>query len=213
MHVYIHVPFCARRCVYCDFSIAVRRSVPVEEYVRAVGAELAHRHAAAVLDLDTLYFGGGTPTKLGAEGVARLVGAISEHASIRSSAEVTLEANPEDISADAARAWRAAGVNRVSLGVQSFEDPVLSWMHRTHDSAAAHRAIESLRDAGLTNISIDLIFAAPSAVARTWERDLDTAVALELPHISVYGLTVEERTPLGRRVARHDLSEAPFGFD
>ncbi len=208
-HLYVHVPFCARRCVYCDFSIAVRSTIPAREFVEGIDREWRVRLAGSRFELDTLYVGGGTPSKLGASSVARLMDVIRGRASLRDDAEVTLEANPEDVSAPNARAWRASGINRVSLGVQSFEDAALRWMHRTHDSSAATRAIQVLRDAGLDNISIDLIFALPAVLGRTWQRDLDAALELDLPHLSVYGLTVEPHTPLGRWVARRDLAEAP----
>ena len=208
-HLYVHVPFCARRCVYCDFSIAVRPDVPVGDYVDALGSELLGRHADSQLDLETLYLGGGTPSKLGGEGIARAIDAVRSGAHIRKEAEVTIEANPEDVTRTNVTAWRAAGVNRVSLGVQSFQDPVLRWMHRTHDAAAARRAINVLREGGIPNMSIDLIFAAPTALQRDWRMDLDTALELDLPHVSLYGLTVEPHTPLGRWVARRDAHEAP----
>lgn len=215
-HLYVHVPFCARRCVYCDFSIAVRSRVPVDEYLGALHQELALRHASAGLRhanagfrLATLYFGGGTPSRLGPQGISQMMGIISDSATLEPGAEVTLEANPEDVTAEAVRAWLDAGVTRVSLGVQSFQDAVLSWMHRTHDAASALRAVHVLREVGLVNLSIDLIFAAPSSVNRSWERDLETVAELALPHVSVYGLTVESHTPLGRWVARHDVTEAP----
>jgi oxygen-independent coproporphyrinogen-3 oxidase len=208
-HLYIHVPFCARRCVYCDFSIAVRSKVPTADFVAAVAKEWDVRHGDSVFALDTLYFGGGTPSKLGADGVARLMDVVRSRAVLRADAEVTLEANPEDVTLDHVNAWRSAGVNRVSLGVQSFDDSVLAWMHRTHDALTALRAIQVLREGGLDNISIDLIFAAPSQVTRVWENDVETAVGIGLPHLSVYGLTVEPHTPLGRWVARQDVHEAP----
>jgi oxygen-independent coproporphyrinogen-3 oxidase len=207
-HLYVHVPFCARRCVYCDFSIAVRSTVPVEEFLGAIQGELAARHANASFHLATLYFGGGTPSKLGGKGVAALIDCIRQRAELADSAEITLEANPEDVTPANATAWLAAGVNRVSLGVQSFNDGVLQWMHRTHDSSTARRAIETLRAAGITNLSIDLIFATPPNVEREWQRDLDAALELDVPHLSVYGLTVEPRTPLGKWVARRDAAEA-----
>jgi oxygen-independent coproporphyrinogen-3 oxidase len=207
-HLYVHVPFCARRCVYCDFSIAVRSRAPVDEYVRALDREWLTRHRESEFDLATLYFGGGTPSKLGAEGVSRLLDLIRRRARLRDEAEITLEANPEDVSAGSARSWRDAGINRVSLGVQSFDDRVLAWMHRTHDAKTARRAVEVLREEGIDNLSIDLIFATPPTVTREWERDLENALGLELPHVSVYGLTVEAHTPLGRWVARRDVSEA-----
>ena len=208
-HLYIHVPFCARRCVYCDFSIAVRSRVPVKEFVAGVDREWQLRHGESEFRLASLYLGGGTPSKLGAEGVARLLDIVYRRAEVQRAAEVTLEVNPEDVTLASAQAWRSMGVNRVSLGVQSFDDAVLSWMHRTHDAATAVRAVQVLREATYENISIDLIFASPSHIARSWERDVVTGAELGIPHISVYGLTVEPHTPLGRWVARKDVQEAP----
>jgi len=123
--------------------------------------------------------------------------------------EVTVEANPEDIARAVAGEWRAAGVNRVSLGVQSFDDEVLRWMHRSHDAAQVTTAVRILNGEGIGQISIDLIFALPNSVSRSWERDLETALALEPGHLSLYGLTVEPHTPLGRWTERGRVSGAP----
>jgi oxygen-independent coproporphyrinogen-3 oxidase len=207
-HLYIHVPFCARRCVYCDFSIAVRNRVPDDDYVAAVDRELELRHQHSVFELATVYFGGGTPSKLAPESIGRMLDLIRTRATLHADAEITLEANPEDVTSAGARAWRGHGVNRVSLGVQSFEPDVLSWMHRTHDAEQIPRAVDSLRDAGIENISVDLIFAVPAMLGRVWERDIAKAVALGVPHLSVYGLTVESHTPLGRWIARESVAEA-----
>jgi oxygen-independent coproporphyrinogen-3 oxidase len=194
--------------VYCDFSIAVRSRVPTDEFVNAVEREWLNRHRDSEFELSTLYFGGGTPSKLGGDGLARLLDMVHRHCRLREGAEITMEANPEDVSAPAVHAWRAAGINRLSLGVQSFADGALAWMHRTHDAAAARQAVVTARDEGIENISIDLIFALPAFVERSWPRDLEEALTLGVPHLSVYGLTVEERTPLGRWVARRNVSEA-----
>ena len=189
-HLYAHVPFCARRCSYCDFSIAVRRNVPVAEYVHAVAAELAHRDAAATCaPLTTLYLGGGTPSRLGADGVAQLLNAMREHITLAPDAEVTLEANPEDITAEAVAAWRVSGINRLSIGIQSFDDRVLRWMHRVHDASSAQRAVAIARDGGLEHFSLDLIFAVPDSLERDWTRDVDLMLALTPDHLSLYGLT------------------------
>jgi oxygen-independent coproporphyrinogen-3 oxidase len=209
-HLYLHVPFCGRRCSYCDFSIAVRKRVPAHDYVEAVAGELALVRAANLAapserGLDTLYLGGGTPSSLPAEALAALLPVLFDHFQgtvPRDAVEVTLEANPEDVTLDAARAWRAAGVNRVSLGAQSFDDDVLNWMHRSHDAARTGEAVQALRTAGIADISLDLIFALPAELARDWARDLECALALEPAHLSLYGLTVEPRTPLARWVSR-----------
>src|SRR3954469_2574009 len=118
-HLYIHVPFCARRCSYCDFSIAVRRTTPVDDYCTALRSELA-LGAVDGATLDTVYLGGGTPSRLGGPGVAAVLAAVRDHASLAASAEITVEANPDDINDVAVAQWIAAGVNRISLGAQSF---------------------------------------------------------------------------------------------
>lgn len=206
-HVYVHVPFCARRCAYCDFAIAVRRTVPVDAFVDAIDAELRLR-GVANLTADTLYLGGGTPTRLGADGVARLLDTIRSRVALSPGAEVTLEANPEDFSPESVRAWREAGVNRLSIGVQSFDDRVLQWMHRVHDADAATRAVTLARDGGLAAYSVDLIFAVPEALERDWSRDLELAMGLHPDHVSLYGLTIEQGTPLGRWHGRGDVLES-----
>jgi putative oxygen-independent coproporphyrinogen III oxidase len=184
--------------------------VPLREYADAIAAELAMRHGGnEAWTLDTLYFGGGTPSRLGGEGVARVIDVVAERARIAEGAEVTLETNPEDVSPEAVRGWRAAGVNRVSLGAQSFHDAVLSWMHRVHDSTAIDRAVHTIRDGGIENLSLDLIFALPPSLERDLDRDLDRALALSPEHLSLYGLTVEPHTPLGRWRDRGAVDEAP----
>jgi oxygen-independent coproporphyrinogen III oxidase len=207
-HLYVHVPFCARRCSYCDFAIAVRRRVPVEEYLGALERELLLR-VDAPLELETLYLGGGTPSLLGALGIERLFALIHRFASLSDDAEITIEANPDDVTEESAGAWRRGGANRISLGVQSFEPRVLSWMHRTHESWQVPVAVERLRAAGFENISLDLIFALPEALRRNWDRDLRGAIALAPSHLSLYGLTVEPATPLARWVERGAATEAP----
>jgi len=214
-HLYVHVPFCQRRCSYCDFSIAVRKRIPAAEYVDAVLREWGSAHpgpAARGGPISTLYFGGGTPSLLPPEAITTLVDKLLRSAdpgpAARGGQEVTLEANPEDVTPDRAKAWRAAGVNRVSLGAQSFDDAVLKWMHRSHDAARIGAAVHALRGAGIENISLDLIFALPDELQRDWERDLDMALALRPNHLSLYGLTVEPRTPLDRWISR-GATQAP----
>src|SRR5205809_999942 len=213
-HLYVHVPFCVRRCSYCDFSIAVRKRIPAGEYVDAVLWELEMVRAAdpgavprGTPDdaLDTLYLGGGTPSLLPPDALGTLLTSLRDAFSVTPSRdvfEVTLEANPEDVTPAHATAWRRAGVNRVSLGAQSFDDRVLTWMHRSHDAARIGGAVRTLRDAGFDNLSLDLIFALPAELQRDWERDLELALTLGPDHLSLYGLTVEERTPLARWISR-----------
>lgn len=227
-HVYLHVPFCRRRCSYCDFSIAVRRTIPADAYVAAILQE--HELAVAAGDwdeepLETLYLGGGTPSLLPPASIAALVthfatrrgaravvpgsGQPTARAGVSEGIEITLEANPDDVTPRAAGAWRAAGISRVSLGVQSFRDDVLAWMHRTHEAARAEAAVATLRTAGFENISLDLIVALPDALGSDVAADLARAVALEPTHLSVYGLSVEPRTPLARWISRGVLLPTP----
>jgi oxygen-independent coproporphyrinogen-3 oxidase len=155
--------------------------------------------------LETLYLGGGTPSLLPPDALATLLTSLLDAfrvTSLRDALEVTIEANPEDVTPENAAAWRRAGVNRVSLGAQSFDDRVLQWMHRSHDATRIGDAVRTLRAAGFDNISLDLIFALPAELRRDWGRDLDQALALLPAHLSLYGLTVEERTPLARWISR-----------
>ncbi len=216
MHLYVHVPFCARRCSYCDFAIAVRKQVPSSQFAKAAVAEwrrwLGAPWWADQGPMETIYFGGGTPSLLDPAAIGAVIQAIRQDRSIAGTAEITLEANPEDVSPERAAAWAGHGVNRVSLGVQSFAPAVLEWMHRTHGPERPAAAITTLRRAGIANVSIDLIYAVPRALRRSWRDDLDRGLALEPSHLSLYGLTVEDRTPLGRWVARGEAvptEEAP----
>jgi oxygen-independent coproporphyrinogen-3 oxidase len=209
-HVYVHVPFCARRCAYCDFSIAVRRNVPVDEYLAALDAELRVRFGGTPpVDVDTIYFGGGTPSRLGGDGIARALQLVERHFPHAAGAEVTIEANPEDVTQEVAERWREAGVDRLSIGSQSFDDRALAWMHRTHDADAIGRAVEAARAAGIENLSLDLIFALPDSLGRSFRRDVERALELRPDHVSLYGLTVEPGTPLGRWVERGLALEQP----
>lgn len=209
MHIYVHVPFCARRCSYCDFAIAVRRSVPSARFVEAVLQEWDEWLADPAWDtsptVQTVYFGGGTPSRLEPGALARLLQAIGRQRPVDTDAEITLEANPDDVTPAAASAWRRAGVTRVSLGVQSFDPSVLRWMHRTHTSEQVAPAVETLRQAGIGNLSLDLIFGLPASLGRDWAGDLARAFALAPDHLSLYGLTVEDHTPLARWASRGEV--------
>src|SRR5258705_426583 len=214
-HLYIHVPFCVRRCSYCCFWIAVRKRIPAAEYVDSVLREWGSADpgpAARGGPISTLYLGGGTPSLLPPDAITTIVDNPLRSAdpgpAARGGEEVTLEANPEDVTPDHAKAWRASGINRVSLGAQSFDDTVLKWIQRSHDAARIGAAVHALRGAGIENVSLDLIFALPDELRRDWERDLDMTLALRPEHLSLYGLTVEPRTPLDRWISR-GATQAP----
>ena len=166
------------------------------EYIESLRRELESLDVSG--PLTTVYLGGGTPSRLGAPGIRDVLALIRSRFALEPGAEVTIEANPDDVAAGDALGWIDAGVNRISLGVQSFDDNVLKWMHRVHDSRAAVDSFEILRAAGFENISIDLIFALPESSQRSWQRDLEMAIGMGPQHISLYGLTVEPSTPLSR---------------
>jgi oxygen-independent coproporphyrinogen III oxidase len=182
----------------------------VEEYLDALEKELSLRFGdAPPTEVDTIYFGGGTPSQLGGEGLSRALGIVARRFVPASGAEVTAEANPDDIVRESVLAWRGAGINRLSLGAQSFDERALEWMHRTHDSTAVRQAVATARDAGITNLSLDLIFALPSVLERDFGFDVEQVLVLEPDHVSLYGLTIEPATPLGRWVARGRVAEQP----
>lgn len=200
--IYVHAPFCARRCTYCDFAVTVDRSPLPSTWLEALEGEwraLAREDLFSVSEaLDTLFVGGGTPSLLGPdamEGLARILGLT------KPPLEWTVEANPESFSPEVAAAWHRAGVNRVSLGVQTFSPTALAWMGRLHGPDGALRAVRVARQAGFENFSLDLIFGLPDRLERSWSADLTRILDLEPPHVSLYGLTVESTTPLGRAVA------------
>jgi oxygen-independent coproporphyrinogen III oxidase len=211
---YIHVPFCARRCFYCDFAVEANRRPPVGEWIEAVAREAALRleaeGLAAPLPMDTVYVGGGTPSLLGTGAMARLREALAPHLAWEDgAAEWTCEANPESFTPELAEDWAAAGVGRISLGVQSFDSGVLRWMGRLHGPEGPAQAVLAARAAGIEDVSVDLIFGLPERLGRDWEADLARALELEPTHVSLYGLTAEPGAPLGRRVreGRERLAE------
>lgn len=203
--IYLHAPFCARRCFYCDFAVDVRRRSGPEPWWTALEGELAALAAEGRVRLadrlDTVYVGGGTPSLLGPDAMAGIAGLLGRDRLAGADLEWTAEANPESFDEAVARAWRRAGVTRVSLGTQSFQDPVLRWMGRLHGADGAERAARLARSAGFPSFSVDLIFGLPDDVPRDWTADLDRVLALDAPHLSLYGLTAEAATPLGRAVA------------
>ena len=203
--LYVHAPFCSRRCFYCDFAVKVATPDDPREWLEAIGSELRslEEEGSFVLDatLDTLYVGGGTPSLLGPtamDGLRRLVGTSRLESR---DVEWTSEANPESFTKDVADGWRRAGVNRLSLGVQSFHEDSLRWMGRLHGAAVAGAAVRTARAAGFDDVSVDLIFGLPEHLGRDLDQDLERVLALDADHVSLYGLSVESGTPLARSVA------------
>lgn len=179
--------------------------MPVAAYLDGIRRELAQK-GDGEWNVDTLYLGGGTPSKLGAVGINELMRIIADVATLNTRAEITIEANPEDVSAESTEEWAEAGINRISLGAQSFNSDVLEWMHRTHTASQISAAVSNARRAGLEDISLDLIFALPDEIERSWSDDLEKTLSLEPTHVSLYGLTIEPEAPLGRRTAQRRIT-------
>jgi oxygen-independent coproporphyrinogen-3 oxidase len=208
--VYVHVPFCERVCPYCDFAVvAARRLATAREdaYVVALLAELVLR--APAWDgrvLASLYLGGGTPSLLRPASIARLVAAAKAAFPARGPVEVTLEMNPGTTERERLPGFREAGVNRLSIGIQSFDDAVLKRLGRAHRAQEGRAALRAARDAGFENVSLDLIFGAPGGSEAQLARDLDDAIAFAPEHVSAYELTIEAATPFERAARRGQLA-------
>ncbi len=204
--LYIHVPFCQAICGYCNFNRGLFDEALKTRYLDALTREIA---AAPGRQADTIFFGGGTPSLLAPASLEAILEAIRRDREVAADAEITLEANPDDVKPEAAAAWHELGINRVSLGSQSFDDTVLAWMHRTHSAAQVPAAVDTLRAAGIGNVSLDLIFALPEHLDRSWSNDLARAMALEPAHLSLYGLTFEPHTALDRWRQRGEALPPP----
>ena len=207
--IYIHIPFCKQFCTYCDFysSTSLARK---PEVLGAICDEL-EQQAGFLNDrkIGTVYFGGGTPSLCSPGEVGRILGRIGELFDVSALEETTLEANPDDLTAEYAAAVREAGINRLSIGVQSFIDRDLRWMNRRHTAEGARAAVQNARAAGFSNITIDLIYGIPGMTLQEWEYNLREALSLGAPHISAYHLTIEDGTPLGKELKKGKI--APVG--
>jgi oxygen-independent coproporphyrinogen-3 oxidase len=203
--IYLHIPWCLERCPYCDFNTVAARSWPESEYAAALESELATRlQESAFRDrpVATVFFGGGTPSLFAPATIARLIRFIAEHAPLATDAEITLETNPGSTNLDRLSEFRGAGVNRLSLGVQTFNEAYLRALGRHHSVEDSRVALSDARRAGFTNLSLDLIHAIPGQSMVELERDLDEALSFGTEHISAYALTFEPGTPLTRDLQR-----------
>lgn len=208
--VYIHIPFCASRCSYCDFFSTLQMADAGVPYVDALIAEAKMRCTELRGEaVSTLYLGGGTPSQLPIPLLAKLVDGLRGVLDLRGVEEFTIEANPDDVTPEWCAAVTAMGVNRVSMGVQSFEDNILRNIGRRHDASQVVDAVRNLRDAGIDNISIDLIYGLPGQTVDSWTRTVEQAIALAPKHISAYGLTYEEGTRLWRQREAGEVMEVP----
>jgi putative oxygen-independent coproporphyrinogen III oxidase len=204
---YVHIPFCARRCPYCDFRISVGREEARDRYVASVVAEIERE--ADWLPLAAVYFGGGTPSYLGAGGLEKILAALERRFGIAAGAEISLEANPEDWSAALVQALAAAGFTRVSLGAQSLDPSVLRTLGRVHTPEQVPAAVDLARKAGFRSVNLDLIFGTPGESPTSWERTVAKALAADSDHVSCYALTIEPGTEMFQRVAGSEAAPDP----
>jgi len=202
--LYLHVPFCKTKCPYCDFY-SITSGTPVERWLEALAGETALARGGFGA-FDTLYIGGGTPSLLGEAEISRLFEILSGAFDVAAGAEVTIEANPDDVTSRAIATWRGLGINRVSLGVQSFDDGALRFMRRRHDAARAREAIALLRDAGFANIGIDLIYGFEGQSLDLWRRTLECALGCRPEHLSCYQMTIERSTEFGAMLEAGSLA-------
>lgn len=208
--IYVHIPFCASRCSYCDFYSTLSLDAVGETYVKAVLVEAGlRRDEQRGEPVKTLYLGGGTPSQLPLPLLSTLMSGLNEVFDLGGVEECTVEANPDDVTPRWCAALRRLGVNRVSMGVQSFEDGILRFIGRRHTARQAIEAVSCLKDAGIANISIDLIFGLPGQTLASWTESVHQAIDLHPQHISAYGLTYEEGTRLWWQRERREVTEVP----
>jgi oxygen-independent coproporphyrinogen-3 oxidase len=194
--IYIHIPFCKQACHYCNFHFSTSTALQ-NDFTAALLKEMKDR--AFYLDgenIDTIYFGGGTPSLIADEQILQILDSLRRHFNINQGPEITLESNPDDMTRERLTRWKEMGVNRLSIGIQSFFSEDLVWMNRAHDVQQAIRAIEYTRQTGFDQFSLDLIFGSPGLTDDRWKKNLETALSFNPPHISCYALTVEPKTAL-----------------
>jgi oxygen-independent coproporphyrinogen-3 oxidase len=200
--IYLHVPFCIHKCVYCDFY-SIESGILIDKFVDACEREIQLRAGSIGPDgsvFSTVYFGGGTPSLLDPRAIGGLLDTLAKHLVISGDAEISMECNPGTVNAGRLAGYRAAGINRLSIGVQSFDDADLRFLGRIHSAGDARATVELARESGFENTSLDLMFAIPRQSMQTWLRNLEISVDLGVPHLSCYSLTVEPSTPLGKMV-------------
>jgi oxygen-independent coproporphyrinogen-3 oxidase len=200
--IYLHIPFCKQACHYCDFHFSTNMEVR-NELLRLMAREIELQKEYLANELiNTIYFGGGTPSLLTSDEIKKLLDTIYTLFKVNEDVEITLEANPDDLTSESLKAFSQAGINRLSIGIQSFEDRILKFLNRAHSAKAATDSVIFARDAGFTNISLDLIFAIPDQDEKEWATNIHQAIALAPEHVSAYSLTIEEKTTFGRWAAR-----------
>lgn len=206
--IYIHIPFCVRKCDYCDFYSVPGRDGRMDEYLHALEVHIAESAPQAeIYTVNTIYFGGGTPTFFGAERLARLLQIVRKQFNVSKDCEITVECNPDSADQDTLLTLKKAGVNRLSMGVQSAQDKELEEIGRVHSFAQATRAFQRARDAGFDNISLDLIYGLPDQSMESWKESVEALLKLNPEHLSCYGLKLEQGTPLYERREQEQMAD------
>ena len=206
--IYIHIPFCRQACHYCDFHFSTNLK-PVDRMIDAILTELTRRREYLDEAIETIYFGGGTPSLISTPHLEKIVNRAASSFPITKNPEITLEANPEDLSIEKCSELKSIGINRLSIGIQTFDDNSLKWMNRIHDAKQAVCAFENARKAGFNNITMDLMYALPDSGHVLFVRNLEKLISLDPEHISLYGLTIEERTVFGKLRKKRKFLEVP----
>ena len=205
--IYIHIPFCKQACNYCNFHFSTSLQLK-DELIAAMIKEIhlvteKANHSSEKELCETIYFGGGTPSLLSIKELNNILASLFSKFEIAKDAEITLEANPDDITAEKLQLWKKVGINRLSIGVQSFLDQELVWMNRAHSSADSLRCIDEIKNAGFSDYSIDLIYGSPLLNNQDWLNTIETVINKNIPHISCYALTVEPKTALHKMIAQN----------
>jgi oxygen-independent coproporphyrinogen III oxidase len=200
--IYIHIPFCRKKCHYCNFHFTTSLYYKDDLVKALVNEIMLQKDYLQNENVETIYFGGGTPSLLDIEDLLLIIGQIRQIFSIAAGAEITLEANPDDITEEKLIGWKQAGINRLSIGIQSFFEEDLQWMNRAHNAQQAKESLLLVKK-HFDNITIDLIYGTPGLTNEKWKQNVDTAIALNIPHLSCYALTVEPKTPLDKLIRQH----------
>jgi len=202
--IYIHIPFCRKACHYCNFHFSTTHSL-LPQMVDAIVKEMSIRKDYIQQSISTIYFGGGTPSLCSSADLHKILQAIRQFFLVEKDAEITIETNPDDITTERLLEWKKLGINRLSIGIQSFSNEDLIWMNRAHNAEQALACIDMAQAVGLTNISIDLIYGTPTLTNQQWQKNVAIAIKKNIPHISCYALTVEPKTALQKMIDKQKV--------
>jgi oxygen-independent coproporphyrinogen-3 oxidase len=202
--IYIHIPFCRKACHYCNFHFSTTHH-QIEPMMAAIEKEAVLQKDYLSEPIETIYFGGGTPSLLSIHQLQKIMDILRSEYQIAANTEITLETNPDDFEEEKLQAWKKMGINRLSIGIQSFFEADLQWMNRAHNAAQADSCIRMAKDAGFDNITIDLIYGTPTLTDEVWKENVDKALSLGIDHISCYALTVEPKTGLEKMIQQKKI--------